>query len=301
LNTFAQAAWSLAIADACGEDDVVFGITITHRPHQIENIDKMVGIFINSLPKRLRIDPDMPLKDYLTYVQDDQMRIKHHEHIALPDIQNVSEIPGGQPIFETLMIFENFLKNPSWRQASDFTVDYHRYVGWTNYPLAIEVMPPLDGEPLFFQVKYDTNYFSEERVYALLVSYRGMLRHLMNTDNVVLRDLVTVAPKPVGSAPVAQVEAAAQSISSDDLIESVACAWRQVLKRDTVTHDQRFFDIGGTSLLLFELQTLLFDQFGVDIEIVDLFDNPTVALQAELLAEYGANLSKTTDEMETAQ
>ncbi len=155
LNTLIQGAWGLTVAGASGNDDVVFGITITHRPHHIANIDKMGGIFINSLPKRIRITPGQKITDYLAAIQADQALIKRHEQVALPDIQILSDIPGGEPIFQTLLIFENFLKSPAWQQSRDLSIRHFRYVGWTNYPMAIEAMPPADDKPLFFQVKFD--------------------------------------------------------------------------------------------------------------------------------------------------
>ncbi|MBV8827416.1 MAG: hypothetical protein JO220_20710 [Hyphomicrobiales bacterium] len=284
LNTVLQAAWGLVVSSWSGEDDVVFGITITHRPYHIANIDKMVGIFINSLPKRLAINGDDTIRDYLGRVYRDQAEIKAHEHVPLPEIQKGSQIPGGVPIFETLLIFENFLKDRSWQQARDFTVDYYRYVGWTNYPLAIEAMPPEGHRPIFFQVKYDTNYFSADRVNSLLDLLRNYLETFVQGPD---RQIDTFRRKAASGRT--RVEDRPTSVlcvhggPEDALCGEVRAIWSSLLNSKSLDDAQSFFEAGGHSLLLFELQTRLYDKFGIELSIVDLFDNPTVELQAQFI------------------
>lgn len=284
LNSLIQSAWGLVIAEASGERDVVFGITITHRPHEIRDIDRMVGIFINSLPKRVRIDPDMTVGDYVGSVQKDQFVIKQHESVPLPDIQKLSAIGGGRPIFETLLIFENFLKHPSWKQAENFTVQYFRYIGWTNYPLAVEAMPPDGKNPLYFQVKYDMNYFTEADVHALLDSMRDYLRAVSGHHHAPLADILR-------HRQVRQVEpdlALAPRYRStetvvDGIYDKLSAIWSTVLGRQIDDATRSFFELGGHSLLLFQLQTQIFKVFEVEVDIVDLFEKPTLPEQAKLL------------------
>jgi len=280
LNTLIQGAWGLTVAGASGDDDVVFGITITHRPHHIASIDKMVGIFINSLPKRIRISRDQTIADYLTAIQSDQANIKRHEQVALPDIQILSDIPGGQPIFQTLLIFENFLKSPAWQQSRDLSIRHFRYVGWTNYPMAIEAMPPADDKPLFFQVKFDTNYFSAKRVQELLINMEGFLEVIAARPDDKVSDLVSVSARAVASTAVRRPTEQSEDIGSAYHSE-IADIWKRIIGLEQFDSRLSFFEAGGHSLLLFQLQAELRTQYGVDIELVDLFDSPTVALQAQ--------------------
>lgn len=295
LNSLIQSAWGLAVADASGEQDVVFGITITHRPHEIRDIDRMVGIFINSLPKRVRIDPSMSVRDYIASVQQDQFVIKQHESVPLPDIQKLSEIGGGKPIFETLLIFENFLKHPSWRQAENFTVQYFRYVGWTNYPLAIEAMPPDGKKPLYFQVKYDMNYFAEGDVCPLLDSLRNHLQAITQEPGKALKDILRPRPQAAHEfvEPAAPLRSSGQAFV-DATFEKLSTIWRSVLETNAVDSERTFFELGGHSLLLFQLQTLIFENFAVDIDIVDLFETPTLSGQAAMLRRLTTQLSSET-------
>ena len=61
LNTFIQAAWAILLGRLTGRDDVVFGVTVAGRPPEIAGIETMVGLFINTLPLRVKLPPGKPL------------------------------------------------------------------------------------------------------------------------------------------------------------------------------------------------------------------------------------------------
>src|SRR5262249_34556115 len=57
LNTLLQAAWAILLAKLTGRDDVVFGVTVAGRPPELAGIERMVGLFINTLPLRIKLPP----------------------------------------------------------------------------------------------------------------------------------------------------------------------------------------------------------------------------------------------------
>ena len=61
LNTVIQAAWAILLGRLTGRDDVVFGVTVAGRPPEIAGIESMVGLFINTLPLRIKLPPGQPL------------------------------------------------------------------------------------------------------------------------------------------------------------------------------------------------------------------------------------------------
>ena len=65
LNTYIQAAWAILLGRLTGRDDVVFGITVAGRPPELPGIESMVGLFINTLPLRVRLAPDQKLGSLL--------------------------------------------------------------------------------------------------------------------------------------------------------------------------------------------------------------------------------------------
>src|SRR5499433_3132365 len=105
LNTFMQVAWGLLLGRMSGRDDVVFGVTVAGRPSEIAGIESMVGLFINTLPLRIKLPPSQPLLELLKQVQDSQSRLIAHQHLGLAEIQ---QLAGSGALFDSLVVFENY-------------------------------------------------------------------------------------------------------------------------------------------------------------------------------------------------
>ena len=73
LNTFIQGAWALLLGRLTGHTDVVFGITVAGRPPEIAGIESMVGLFINTVPLRIKLPAAKPLLDLLRELQDSRV------------------------------------------------------------------------------------------------------------------------------------------------------------------------------------------------------------------------------------
>ena len=105
LNTFIQTAWAILLGRLTGRGDVVFGVTVAGRPPEIAGIEHMVGLFINTLPLRIKLPPHKPLLALLREVQDNQSRLMTHQHLGLAEIQALA---GVGELFDTLVVFENY-------------------------------------------------------------------------------------------------------------------------------------------------------------------------------------------------
>ncbi len=103
LNTTLQGAWALLLGALTGRSDVVFGATVSGRPAELPGVETMVGLFINTLPVRVRLDPARPVGELLAAVQAGQAALSTHQHLGLADIQR-----GHGPLFDTLAVFENY-------------------------------------------------------------------------------------------------------------------------------------------------------------------------------------------------
>ena len=107
LNTVFQGAWGYLLACYGGEPDVVFGSISAGRPPEIPGVDGMLGMFLGTIPVRVRIDPAAKLVPWLRELQAVQMRARHHDYWAVSQIQGWSEVPAGRRLFDTLFVFQN--------------------------------------------------------------------------------------------------------------------------------------------------------------------------------------------------
>jgi aspartate racemase len=109
VNTFVQAAWALTLADATGRDDVVFGMTVAGRPPELPGAERMVGLFINTLPVRVRLRGQEDLAGLLARIQDEQSRLGGFQYLSLGEIQRAA---GVDELFDSAVVFENFPLDP---------------------------------------------------------------------------------------------------------------------------------------------------------------------------------------------
>ncbi|MFC6982337.1 condensation domain-containing protein [Streptomyces cirratus] len=105
LNSVVQGAWAILLSRLTGRDDVVFGGTVSGRTADLEGIEEMVGLLINTLPVRMRVDGDEPLLTALGRFQDEQARLMDHQHLGLADIQRAT---GLGTLFDTTVVVENY-------------------------------------------------------------------------------------------------------------------------------------------------------------------------------------------------
>ncbi|HWM05085.1 MAG TPA: amino acid adenylation domain-containing protein [Actinophytocola sp.] len=105
MNTVVQGVWGLLLCGLTGRDDVVFGETVNGRPVDLPGARTMVGLFVNTLPVRVRVRPDDSLADVLTRLQRERADLLAHQHLGLADIQRAAAV--GE-LFDTAMVFENY-------------------------------------------------------------------------------------------------------------------------------------------------------------------------------------------------
>ena len=139
LNTLLQAAWALLLHRYSGESDVVFGATRACRRSAFPDADEMVGLFINTLPLRVTVDPDaVASTTCLKDVRAQQVELREHEHTPLAKVQGWSEVPRGRPLFDTILVYEDRTLDATLRtldaEGSRLAFAYH---GQTNYPLTL--------------------------------------------------------------------------------------------------------------------------------------------------------------------
>ncbi len=173
-GTLLQAAWAHLLARYSGEDDVVFGATVAGRPAELEGADAMIGLFINTVPVRVRIDPAEPVRAFAARLGAELVAQREHEHASLTDIAGWSGVPRGRALFDSMLAIESF---PYTEGVSlpDVTV-------WqqTSFPLAVVIDPV--GR-MRVKVLYDARQFDGAAVAGMLEHYRTLLDGMLaDTD-----------------------------------------------------------------------------------------------------------------------
>ena len=180
VNTFAQAAWALVLRRLSGERDVLFGVTVAGRPVEMPEMQRTVGLFINSIALRVKLPEDdqrCSVRQWLSGLLDSNMQLREYEYLPLVTIQERSELPKGQPLFDSLFVFENAPVEVSVldrAQSLNATSDSGRT--HTNFPLTAVCYP---GDDLGLHLSYDQRYFDESTVQGMLGEFKRLLLALV--------------------------------------------------------------------------------------------------------------------------
>ncbi|WP_267939156.1 non-ribosomal peptide synthetase [Streptomyces sp. BSE6.1] len=159
-----HAAWILVVARRTGARDLAVGSVLSGRPAEIDGIEHTVGLFINTLPLRVRISDGMRVDDWLASVHQGLQDLTDHQHAPLAEVTAWGGAPAGARLFDSIVVVENY---PIEGIATDgFTVDGGRLVERTDYPVSVQVMP--GGEHLELRLCVDATAFDAAGAQHLL-------------------------------------------------------------------------------------------------------------------------------------
>ncbi|RBO83864.1 non-ribosomal peptide synthetase [Marinomonas aquiplantarum] len=153
LNVFMQVLWAQMLNLLSGKEDIVFGSPVSGRSSHINGIEDQVGLFLNTLPIRVTLDPKQSLWDQLPALQERHISLLEHDAIGLTDIQKLAGTPN---LFDTLLVVENYPDNDylditlKGEDGKSLTISDIQNRGYSHYPLALLIIP---GEEITFLIE----------------------------------------------------------------------------------------------------------------------------------------------------
>ncbi|MEO0537093.1 MAG: amino acid adenylation domain-containing protein [Cyanobacteria bacterium P01_A01_bin.123] len=189
LNTLIQGAWALLLSHYSSHDQVTYGAVMSGRPAALKGVETMVGLFINTLPVRVSIQPEQLLIPWLQARQQQLLELRQYEATPLSDIQRWSDVPAGSPLFESIVVFENYPTNAP--PDLGFEIRDRDYREQSNYPLALLVVP---GDTLEFLLLYDPGRFEDAAIARLLDHLESLLIAFVEHPQATLADLPRLSP-----------------------------------------------------------------------------------------------------------
>ena len=187
LNTFVQGAWALLLGRYSGDTDVVFGTVVSGRPVELASGGEIVGLFINTLPRRVRIERDQTVLEWLQQLQSQQVELAQYEHSSLVQVQAWSDVPRGKPLFECVLNFGNAFVDASLRkQHRELSICDVQFIEQSHYPLALEVAP---GVEMSLRMLYVASRYNSAIIGEMLKNLEDLLREMSSNPTRPVREL----------------------------------------------------------------------------------------------------------------
>ncbi|RDI25353.1 non-ribosomal peptide synthetase [Lentzea flaviverrucosa] len=162
VNTVVQAAWAVVLGRLTGAEDVLFGATVSGRPPSLPGVDEVLGLFVNTVPVRVRCAPGTPFHRVLADLHRRQGALLDHHHHPLADVQRAAGLPV---LFDTVVVFESFpvdhLGLEEANSSSGVRITGLTPITGTHYPLTVTA----DADPdLRVALQYQHHLFGHAEV-----------------------------------------------------------------------------------------------------------------------------------------
>ena len=192
LATVVQAAWALVLSRHAGRPDVLFGSMVSGRPAELPGADRMVGLLSNTLPVRVRVDDRLAVGEWLAGFQADLVAAREFEDSPLSRVQQHSEVPGGTPLFQSVVAVENYPVPQASGDPGELAMTGREFRERPHYPLALAVTV---GDEMSFRLYVDWRWYDEPAVNRLAAQLGTALDALAGADDKALVGDLSVLPE----------------------------------------------------------------------------------------------------------
>ncbi|GGK90895.1 non-ribosomal peptide synthetase [Mangrovihabitans endophyticus] len=261
--TLFHVVFSQVLAAVSGRDDVVFGTVLLGRAGSGRGADRAPGLFINTLPVRLRLG-GLGVGEATHRMREHLIELMIHEHASLALAQRVSGVAPPAPLFTALFNYRHNAGDGSAGGDSaadggsagmEFLLGRER----SNYPLVVSV----DDVGVEFGITVQAVApIDPAWVGATLRSATGQVADALEHDPDRPLTALLTAPRS-GRSP------------GTDRERFLCAVFADLLGRPTVAADDGFFDLGGSSLLAERLVRRIRSELGAELSIRAVFESGT--------------------------
>jgi thioesterase domain-containing protein len=294
--TVYEVLWALLLAGRTRRSDVAFAATVSGRPPGIPGIERMVGCFINTVPVRVSFvgvdgahKDDETMRACLARHQEQRAEQAEFEYSAAGQIHQWSGLPPGEPICQSLLVFENLRGSGADAVADPAVTEAGRRVhgARTGYPVTLLISP---GAEAHLRMIYQPSALSLATARELMSGLEQLALLLPGQLDVPARSLrESVAVAPDASLPAASNERPPFVAPRTRLEHEITAIWEGLFKVAPIGVFDDFFALGGHSLLVLQMAAKLRAVTGAELPLQVLVSATTIeGLAARLRQGYGA-------------
>ena len=191
VNTLVQGLWSLLLSDYTNSKEVLFGVTVSGRPADLPRAEERVGLYINTIPFRARIEEDQDLVEWLQELQSAHSAARVYQYSALNTVQKWSGIEGI--FFDNIIVFENYPVSETLKSSEkELQIGKVQMQEQTNFPLTLTVALQETLECSFI---YRADVLNQAVVEMIKQRFSALLDLLVSEENLALHTLKNRVPE----------------------------------------------------------------------------------------------------------
>ena len=292
LAALLYSAWGLLLQKYQSTPDVIFDTTVSGRSDGIKGIDNVVGLFINTIPLRVRTQPEETIGNVPVRLYHDLQQREQFENTSLITIKEYMDTYATDSLFDSVLVIENYpLDKRLTQKSSHLSVRSYSIFGMSNYDLTVIITI---FDTIAFNFTYNSDLFDEETlqkvsrhfisiVEAFIKNPRQKVLEIKVFSEEEKRALLEDLNRNREAIPCEFVEYAAPR---DEIEKKLANIWSEVLRMHApIGIDNNFFNFGGHSLKAAVVVTKIHKELDVKVPLVEIFKRPTIRSLAQYIKE----------------
>lgn len=181
LANLFYSVWGLVLQRYNNNDDVVFGTTISGRNVEISGVEEIVGMFINTLPLRIKTDEGQTVEQFLSNVEHMLLEREEYESTPLIDIRSYSELSNKESLFNSIVVIENYpLESRLTEQNQKLLIADYNIFEINNFDLTLQFVT---FEKLELHISYNPELFTSQLIERLCSHYILLLSRIIENKN----------------------------------------------------------------------------------------------------------------------
>ncbi|CAH1202644.1 Tyrocidine synthase 2 [Paenibacillus plantiphilus] len=189
LNTLFQTLWGVLLQRYSHTEDVVFGSVVSGRPSEVPGIETMIGLFINTIPVRIRTSGVETFAELAAEVQRHAVSSERYDYMPLYEIQSLTALKGE--LINHIVVFENYPVEKEVAEGSEedtlgFDAGEISMYEQTSYDMNVMVLP---GEDLTVKLNYNASVYDTYRLLALEGHLRALAEGAVANPDIAVREM----------------------------------------------------------------------------------------------------------------
>lgn len=194
LASMFNTMWGIVLQKYNRTDDVVFASVISGRNADVDGIEDIVGMLINSIPVRVKVSPKTTLKELLQLVNEESLLSTEHSHISLSEIQALTALKNN--LIDNVVVFENYPFDTDMLKSTDerfnFNVRKFEVNGHSNYDFSLTIYA---GENVKLSANVNLELFDAAYIENVLDSFELVVDAIVENLNTYVSDVNLLSGK----------------------------------------------------------------------------------------------------------
>jgi amino acid adenylation domain-containing protein/non-ribosomal peptide synthase protein (TIGR01720 family) len=197
LNVVFQTIWGIVLQKYNNTYDVVFGVIVSGRTSEINGVEKMVGLFMNNIPIRIKSQTRQTFSQLIRNLHQTSISIKKYEYLSLAEIQSCSLLKGE--LVDHILVFENYpvqtmVTDVSNRNEVDLglSVADVKTNNQSHYDFNIAVVP---GNQILVKFSFNSLVYHTDFIDKIASHIKGVITQVVTNPHVKVIDIELLTPQ----------------------------------------------------------------------------------------------------------